>query len=127
MKMERFSYIGKRVPNVDGMGLAMGSVKFVADVALPGMLYGEILRSPFPHAWIHRIDTTKAERLAGVRAVITGADFSKEKYGYVLGLKALVRDEMPLAWGKFRFVGHAVREYFFPEYQGKFLALVAMT
>jgi putative selenate reductase molybdopterin-binding subunit len=106
--METFSYIGKRVPKIDGIDLVMGSAKFVVDLGLPGMLCGKILRSPLPHARIRRIDTSKAQQLPGVKAVVTGADFPKEKYGYVLGYRAMIRDEAPLAWDKVRCIGDAV-------------------
>jgi len=52
-----------------------GRARFGADVHLPGMLYGQVVRSPYPHARIKKIDTSRARAHPGVRAVITGADF----------------------------------------------------
>ena len=54
-----------------------------ADLAMPGMLFGQILRSPHAHARIRSIDTSKAAALPGVKAVVTGADFPEQKFEYV--------------------------------------------
>ena len=69
--MEKYSVVGKSLPRMDAAVKATGEAKFTADLALPRTLYGKILRSPYPHARILKIDTTKAERLLGVKAVIT--------------------------------------------------------
>lgn len=58
--MSDFSVIGKRVPSIDGKAKATGEAKFTVDVQLPRMLYGKILRSPYPHAKTLKIDTEKA-------------------------------------------------------------------
>lgn len=50
--MEAYSVVGKRLPRIDGGIKATGVAKFTTDMALPGMLYGKILRSPYPHARI---------------------------------------------------------------------------
>jgi CO/xanthine dehydrogenase Mo-binding subunit len=71
----QFRVIGKRVPKVGGVEMVTGLAQYGADVYLPGMLTGKILRSPYAHARIKRIDTRKAEKLKGVHAVVTGADF----------------------------------------------------
>ena len=65
--------VGKRISKKDAPSKVTGSAAFIQDVALPGMLYGKILYSRYPHARITHIDTTKAEKLAGVKAVLTGA------------------------------------------------------
>src|SRR5262249_27092634 len=54
-----------------------------ADMAMPGMLWGRILRSPHPHARIRSIDTSKAAALPGVRAVVTAKDFPDQKFEYI--------------------------------------------
>src|SRR6266478_1113979 len=54
-----------------------------ADLAMPGMLWGKILRSPHAHARIRKIDTSKAAALPGVRAVMTAADFPDQKFEYI--------------------------------------------
>ena len=73
--MEDYSVIGKRIPRVDGRVKVTGEAKYAADFEMPGMLWCKILRSPFPHAKILNIDTSRAEKLPGVKGVITGKDF----------------------------------------------------
>jgi CO/xanthine dehydrogenase Mo-binding subunit len=70
----QLAVIGKRQPRVDGFEKVSGRSLFTDDVRLPGMLHGKILRSPHARARIKRIDTTKAEALAGVKAIVTNAD-----------------------------------------------------
>ena len=69
-----FSIIGKAIPMVDAAGKTTGAGKYTDDLSMPGMLIGKILHSPHPHARIMRIDTSKAEKLDGVVAVVVGAD-----------------------------------------------------
>ncbi|MEF8942310.1 MAG: xanthine dehydrogenase family protein molybdopterin-binding subunit [Desulfohalobiaceae bacterium] len=64
-------FIGESIPRVDGYERVSGSAVYPSDVVLPGMLYGAILRCPHPHARVKRIDATAAEKLPGVRAVLT--------------------------------------------------------
>ncbi|MEN6324864.1 MAG: xanthine dehydrogenase family protein molybdopterin-binding subunit [Syntrophomonas sp.] len=97
--------IGKSVPMVDGFDKVAGRHLFTADMQLPGMLYGKVLRSPYPHARIVKIDTSKAKTLMGVRTVITGRDMEFPKYG-VAGQRIL--DEQLLAVDKVRYVGDEV-------------------
>jgi CO/xanthine dehydrogenase Mo-binding subunit len=79
--MDDRSLVGKSIRRVDTTAKATGEAKFSADLNLPRMLVGKILRSPYPHARIVRVDTSKAEALPGVKAVITGRDSSGEKWG----------------------------------------------
>jgi len=79
--MSNLDIIGKSYPQIDALDKAMGKTKFVSDLVLPRMLYGRVLRSPFPHAGIKNIDTSGAEKLAGVKAVVTYADTPGIKYG----------------------------------------------
>ncbi len=79
--MPEYSVIGKRMPRIDSAAKALGEAKFTADLALPGMLYGKVLRSPHPHARILNIDTSRAEKLPGVRVVVTGKDAIPYKWG----------------------------------------------
>ena len=72
---ETFRILGQSIPKVDGWDKVTGRAQFGADIKLPGMLTGKVLRSPYAHARIRRIDTNKAEALAGVLAVITAKDF----------------------------------------------------
>ena len=64
--MTSFSIVGKRLPRVDALAKVTGTAAFSADITLPGMLHGKILRSPFPHAKIRRLDTTAARSQDGV-------------------------------------------------------------
>ena len=70
-----FKWVGKRNPRPDGVDKVTGRAKYGADLYLPGMLVGKTLRSPHAHARIKSIDTSKAKALAGVKAVVTSADF----------------------------------------------------
>ena len=68
-------YLGSRSHKVDGLDKVTGNSQFGADLVLPGMLHGKILRSPYAHARIKSINITKAAARHGVMAVVTGADF----------------------------------------------------
>ena len=68
-------WVGKRLPRPDGVDKVTGRAKYGADMYLPGMLYGRTLRSPHAHARIVSIDTSAAEALTGVKAVVTRDDF----------------------------------------------------
>ena len=65
----------------DGPDKVTGRAKFGADLILPGMLFGKILRSPHPHAVLKSIDISKAEALPGVKAVVTRDDFPELPLG----------------------------------------------
>jgi 4-hydroxybenzoyl-CoA reductase alpha subunit len=104
--MEGFSVIGKRTPRVDAIEKATGQAKFTVDIKLPGMLHGKVLRSPHAHAKILKIDTSKAEKLPGVKAVITEADVPHR--GLLMGIYPAACDEPPLARGKVRYIGEIV-------------------
>lgn len=102
--MKEYSVIGKPTPQVNSVDKVTGRLKYINDIALPGMLHGKILRSPYAHARIIRIDTSKAERLYGVRAVATSKDFPMVKSGRSLGLE----DEYPFGFDKVRHCGEEV-------------------
>lgn len=70
MASKEFSVVGKRVSRIDGYERVSGEAQYTGDVQLPNMLYARVLRSPHPHAKIVSIDTSKAEKLPGVKAVI---------------------------------------------------------
>jgi CO/xanthine dehydrogenase Mo-binding subunit len=101
-KAEKFSVVGRRVQRVEGFDKVTGDSKFIADVFLPNMLVGKVLRSPFPHARIRSIDTRKAEKVRGVRAVVTAEDTIKRPWG------AFFADQYILSVGKTRYVGEEV-------------------
>ena len=102
--MAEFSVIGERLPRVDAREKVTGEAKYAADYSLPNMLWCKLLRSPYPHARILSIDTSKAERLPGVKAVVTAKDFG----GWTWGWMPATRDEPPLAVDKVRYMAEAV-------------------
>ena len=71
MSVEAMNTVGHDVPRIDAYERVTGRATYTRDERLPGMLYARVLRSPYPHARIRRIDTAAAEALPGVRAVIT--------------------------------------------------------
>ena len=106
-----FKYIGQRTVRPDGFDKVTGRANYAADFALPGMIWGRILRSPHAHARIKNIDTTKAEAMPGVLSVATHADFHKSKGRLEAGESTMdVRDlsRNILADDKVFYHGHAV-------------------
>ncbi len=104
-------WIGQRTIRPDGADKVTGRAAYAADTTMPGMIWGRILRSPHPHARIKSIDTTKAEALPGVKAVMTGRDlvqFPVDK-PVMLGIQDMrwmARNVM--AQDKVLFAGHPV-------------------
>src|SRR5438270_3634595 len=87
--------IGQSVPKPDAWLKATGSATYAGDVRLPGMLEAKVLRSTLPHARIVSIDTSAAEALPGVYAVVTGADCTPTRIGrFIRDRYALVRDRV---------------------------------
>lgn len=74
MTKTSYRYIGKATPRKDAREIVMGETVYIDDLKLPGMLYAKVLRSPHAHADIKQIDTTRAARLKGVKAVLTFRD-----------------------------------------------------
>ena len=101
--MTDFSIIGKSIAMIDAAGKTTGAGKYADDFTLPGMLVGKILHSPYPHARIKSIDTSRAKALDGVVAVVTGED-APNPYGIL----PVGHDETALAVGKVRYVGDHV-------------------
>src|SRR5436853_4003619 len=101
--MSDFSIIGKAIAMVDAAGKTTGAGKYTDDLSVPGMLIGKILHSPHPHARIKRIDTSRAEKLDGVVAVVVGTD-APNPYGIL----PVGHDEHALAIDKVRYVGDNV-------------------
>jgi xanthine dehydrogenase molybdenum-binding subunit len=89
--MSEFSVIGKAVPKRDGVDKVTGRTRYLHDLVLPRMLHGKILRSMHPHARIVRIDASRARALAGVAAVITGAEVDQHPFGFAKDQLALKR------------------------------------
>jgi CO/xanthine dehydrogenase Mo-binding subunit len=97
-----YTTIGQPTTRVEGQEKVTGATRYTADVALPGTLWGRALRSPYPHARIIRIDTSRAQQVPGVHAVLTGADVRGIRYGRRLF------DVPVLAEDRVRFVGERV-------------------
>ncbi len=103
--MEELSIIGKSEGGrVDTAAKATGEALFSADLSLPRMLVGKVLRSPHAHARIVSVDTSKAERLPGVRSIVTSADSTGEKWGVF----RYTQDQAFLPADKVRFIGEEV-------------------
>ena len=102
--MNEFNYIGQSLPRVDARAKATGSARFTADEGLryPGMLYAKMLGSPLAHALIRSIDTSRAQRVPGVKAVYTGGDAPEFRTGILLN------DRHVLCRERVRFAGDAV-------------------
>src|SRR5438270_2711810 len=101
--MNEFSVIGKRIAMVDAAGKTTGAGKYTDDLSVHGMLVGKILHSPYPHARIKRIATSRAAKLDGVVAVVVGKD-APNPYGIL----PVGHDEHALALEKVRYVGDNV-------------------
>ena len=93
---------GKRLSRIDGIGKVTGRHVYAADFALPGMLFGKVLRSTEAHARIVRLDVSKARALPGVRTILTAADVPQIRFG------TAVKDRAMFAEGKVRFRGEAI-------------------
>ena len=102
--MKELSVVGKSTKRVDTSAKATGEALFSADLSLPRMLVAKVLRSPHAHARIRSIDTSRAERLPGVRAVVTSADSTGEKWGVF----RYTQDQAFLPSDKVRFIGEEV-------------------
>jgi 4-hydroxybenzoyl-CoA reductase subunit alpha len=98
-----FSIIGKPTAMIDAAEKTTGAGKYTDDLSVPGMLIGKILHSPYPHARIKRIDTSRAEKLDGVVAVAVGKDAPNP-----FGILPVGHDEHALALDKVRYVGDNV-------------------
>ncbi|MGA2318117.1 MAG: molybdopterin cofactor-binding domain-containing protein [Thermodesulfobacteriota bacterium] len=91
--MEEFINVGKRIPKLDAEEKVTGKAIYIHDLKVPGMLYGKILYSSYPHAKIKSIDISKAEKLSGVKAVLTGYNIPSIKFG-------VYKDNVPLKANK---------------------------
>ena len=96
------SIIGAGVGRVEGAEKVSGQAVYAADVHSPDALWGKILRSPYAHARIANIDTSKAWKVAGVKAVVTGKDEPDHYVG------KSIRDIPVLCWDKVRYIGDKV-------------------
>jgi len=105
---EPFRVLNTHIHNVDGIAKVTGRAQYTFDIKLPGMLYGKILRSPYPHAKIIKIDASKALALPGVMAVVNGKD---DTLGVKQGIWRRYNDlcdEQILPVDKVRYIGEPV-------------------
>ena len=97
-----YKFVGKPIPRLEGADKVSGKTRYAADIEIPGALWAKILRSPLPHARIVNVDTSKAAKLPGVHAIITGADIPP----VMTGLR--MKDMPLLARERVRFVGEPI-------------------
>ena len=110
---QEYNVVGTRPVRPDGADKVTGKAHYSADINLPGLLYGKVLRSPHAHARIKSIDTSRAAAYPGVRAVITSADLQKPSgraselaEGAMVNYRFLSNNV--LAEGKALYKGHAI-------------------
>jgi CO/xanthine dehydrogenase Mo-binding subunit len=97
-----FSSVGKAAPRIEGEQKVSGTARYTADHLLPGTIWGKVLRSPYPHARVVQIDTSRAQSRPGVTAVLTAADIPAVLTGRRL-------QDMPmLAQDRVRFIGEKI-------------------
>ena len=113
LSTQEFKVVGTRPIRHDGADKVTGKARYGADMVLPGLLFGKILRSPHAHARIKSINTSKAAALPGVKAVVTAADFpqpssraSDLSEGAMMNMRFLSNNIM--AKDKVLYKGHAV-------------------
>ncbi len=97
-----YQTLGKPVPRIEGLEKVTGTTQYAADLTVPNALWSKVLRSPFPHARLVRVDTSKAKQLKGVHAVLCGSDLPP----ILTGLR--MKDMPILAQERVRFVGEPV-------------------
>lgn len=105
--MSELKVVGQPLPRVDAREKARGEGKYTVDFFPAGMLWGKILRSPYAHARILNIDTSQAERLPGVKAVIMGKETPPIRYAFV-DTPRYPADQNPLAIDEVRYIGDEV-------------------
>src|SRR3989304_2473679 len=94
--------VGESVPRIDAHEKVTGAAVFADDIQFgPGMLYARIVRSPHPHALIKKIDVSKAKKLPGVKAIVTGEEFPGLTGRYLSDRYIFARDRV-------RYVGDPV-------------------
>jgi CO/xanthine dehydrogenase Mo-binding subunit len=99
-----FRHIGRSVPDLDGVDRVTGKTTYTSDLSIPQMLHAKVLRSPHAHAWIRKIDSSRASSMSGVVAIASGADLQglDPFYGQ------FIRDQPLLAIDKVRYLGEPV-------------------
>ena len=101
-KETNFKVVGTPVPRADGVAKVSGRTRYAADIHCQGALWAKILRSPYPHAKLLRVDVSKAHSVPGVKAIVTGED-AKSCY-----IGKQIRDMPVLCWDVVRFIGDRI-------------------
>src|SRR5512138_462772 len=99
-KGDELKVVGKPFRKVDARAKCTGQTRFADDIVLPRMLFAKLMRSTVPHALIKRIDASRALKMPGVVAVITGKDLT-----IPYGILPVSEDEHALCIEKVRFIG----------------------
>jgi CO/xanthine dehydrogenase Mo-binding subunit len=99
--------VGARLPRYDGIAHVTGRTQYVDDVRVPNMLWAKALRSPVHHAGITKLDTSRAEAMKGVHAVVTWEDVPRLVYGHLEAL-GIPGDEPLLAKDEVRYKGQPI-------------------
>ena len=94
IRMTEYSFIGSETPRPDAPDKVAGKAIYIHDLVRSGMLYGKIKYSDYAHARIKHIDTSKAVKLPGVRAVITGYDTPEIRIGFIKDNFALKKEKV---------------------------------
>lgn len=89
-----YKWVGTRPVRHDGLDKVTGKARFAADMLMPRMIYGHVLRSPYAHARILSIDTSAAETMPGVGAIITAADFPEPDPKDFVSRNLMARDKV---------------------------------
>ncbi len=113
VRAHEYNVLGTRPIRHDGVDKVTGRAQYGADIQMPGLLHGKILRSPHAHAQIKSIDTSKAERYPGIKAVVTAKDFptsdsNKSSLPSELGSEIKNLRDNILASNKVLYKGHPV-------------------
>jgi CO/xanthine dehydrogenase Mo-binding subunit len=100
--MGEFEVIGKSLPRVDAFDRVTGKATYTDDIKLHNMLYGKVLGSPYAHAKILNIDKSRAEKLSGVKAIITAFDVPDVRWGF------MIKDQPLFARDKVLYIGEPI-------------------
>ncbi len=103
-KTHEYHVIGKGSPRIDAADQVTGKATYLPDLIRSGMLHGAFARSPIPHGRILNVDTSRAKKLPGVKAVLTGPDTPEARHGYQL----TIANKRPLVVNKVRFIGDEI-------------------
>ena len=104
--MLNYFVVGKPIPRVDAIEKVTGKAIYGDDLIFPNLLYGKVLRSKFAHAKILRIDTSDAEKFPGVKAIVTGKEFTTKFDNPLVG--SPLADQPFLAVEKVRYIGEPI-------------------